>query len=165
MGTVIGLNIELAVILLLAGYLIIILFIIILWFQFRGSRKKYAKIMKGAEGKDIEDLMLSIQERLSHIEGQGNMDHQEIQAIKEKMIHLKAKVGILRYNAFSDQGSDLSFSLAIVDEKLNGVVISGLHSREESLVYAKPLKEGQSRYALSPEEKQAISLAQTSDKP
>ena len=47
----------------------------------------------------------------------------------------------------------MSFSLAILSEQEEGIVLTGLHNRESSYVYAKPLKDGQSKYPLSPEEK------------
>ena len=52
----------------------------------------------------------------------------------------------------------MSFSLAILSEEEEGIVLTGLHNRESSYVYAKPLKDGQSKYPLSPEEKEAVTL-------
>ena len=66
------------------------------------------------------------------------------------------KVGIVRYSAFQDTGSDLSFSLALLDEKNNGVVFNGIYSREMSNIYAKPVENGNSKYTLSNEEVEAI---------
>ena len=66
------------------------------------------------------------------------------------------KIGILRYNAFKDTGSDLSFSLAILDAHNNGVVLNGIYARDSSNIYAKPVENGQSKYVLSNEEKEAI---------
>ena len=69
------------------------------------------------------------------------------------------KIGIVRYSAFRDTGSDLSFALALLDEKNNGVVLNGIYSREMSNIYAKPVENGESTYTLSEEEKQAINKA------
>ena len=69
------------------------------------------------------------------------------------------KIGIVRYNAFKDTGSDLSFALAMLDEKNNGVVLNGIYSREMSNIYAKPVEKGKSKYTLSEEEQQAIQKA------
>ena len=62
------------------------------------------------------------------------------------------KVGIIRYNAYKDTGSDLSFTLALLDENNNGVVLNGIYSREMSNIYAKPIENGKSTYTLSDEE-------------
>ena len=69
------------------------------------------------------------------------------------------KIGIVRYNAFKDTGSDLSFALAMLDENNNGVVLNGIYSREMSNIYAKPVQNGKSNYTISEEEKEAIQKA------
>lgn len=69
------------------------------------------------------------------------------------------KTGMVRYNAFRDTGSDLSFSLALLNEHNDGVVLNGIYARDMSNIYAKPIEGGKSKYALSDEEKQAIEIA------
>ena len=59
------------------------------------------------------------------------------------------KIGIVRYSAFRDTGSDLSFTLAMLDENNDGVVLNGIYSREISNIYAKPVKNGKSEYTIS----------------
>ena len=73
------------------------------------------------------------------------------------------KIGIVRYNAFQDTGSDLSFALALLDEKNNGVVLNGIYSREMSNIYAKPVENGKSKYTISEEEGLAIEKAINGD--
>ena len=70
-----------------------------------------------------------------------------------------SKVGIVRYSAFRDTGSDLSFTLALLNKHNDGVVLNGIYSREMSNIYAKPIKNAESTYTLSNEEKQAIQKA------
>ena len=62
----------------------------------------------------------------------------------------------MRYNAFSDTGSNLSYSLAVLDENNNGVVLSSLYGREDNRSYAKPVENGKSTYQLSDEEKDVL---------
>ena len=92
-----------------------------------------------------------------------DVKNQEIQAYCNKLDNDMAKciqkIGIVRYSAFKDMGSDLSFTLALLDEKNDGVILNGIYSRELSNIYAKPIKNGKSTYTLSEEEKQAIDLA------
>ena len=68
-------------------------------------------------------------------------------------------MGIVRYSAFRDTGSDLSFAVALLDENNSGVVFNGIYSREMSNIYAKPVEKGNSKYTLSNEELQAIDRA------
>ncbi|MNG10134.1 hypothetical protein D3C84_935860 [compost metagenome] len=79
-----------------------------------------------------------------------------ITTIQQAMTKMTSKLGIRRYNAFNDGGSDLSFSMALLNEEQDGVIITGIHSREQMYVYAKPIAKGQSSYTLSPEEKETI---------
>ena len=69
------------------------------------------------------------------------------------------KYGIYRYNAYKDTGSDLSFTLALLNEKNDGVVLNGIYSRDMSNIYAKPVKNGNSTYKMTEEEKEAINRA------
>ena len=66
----------------------------------------------------------------------------------------------MRYNPFKSTGGDQSFVLSVLDGNDNGVVITSLHSRETTRVYAKKVKEGdQEKYELSDEEKKVIKEA------
>jgi Protein of unknown function (DUF4446) len=68
-------------------------------------------------------------------------------------------VGIVRYNPFSEMGGNMSFSLALLDGRINGVVISVLNDRQGSRVYGKMVEKGTSAYPLSDEEQQALAIA------
>jgi hypothetical protein len=68
-------------------------------------------------------------------------------------------VGVVRYNPFPDMGSNMSFSLALLDGHANGVVVSVLTNRDGSRVYGKAVERGSSSYPLSDEERQALALA------
>ncbi len=84
---------------------------------------------------------------------------QEIENLKKEQKFSVQKVGIVRFNPFSEVGSDQSFSAAILDGNNDGFVITSLYSREENRVYGKPIKGGISEYSLSNEEKEAIRKA------
>lgn len=78
--------------------------------------------------------------------------------MQESSIAFK-KSGMYRYNAYKDTGSDLSFTLALLDEGNNGVVLNGIYSREMSNIYAKPVVNGKSTYKTTEEEEEAIKRA------
>ena len=65
----------------------------------------------------------------------------------------------MRYQAFEDVGSDLSFSIAILDGNNDGIMLTGIYGRQESTTYAKPIDKGISRYDLSEEEIAVINEA------
>lgn len=72
------------------------------------------------------------------------------------------RVGLVRYNPFEDTGGNQSFALALTDANGNGFVLSSLHSRTGTRVYAKAVTEGRSDGALSDEEGEALRRALTS---
>lgn len=83
---------------------------------------------------------------------------------KENEINIQ-KVGIVRFNPFKEVGSDQSFSVALLDGRNNGVVVTSLYTREGNRVYGKPIKNSQSEYQLSGEEEEAISMAKFEIRP
>jgi hypothetical protein len=76
----------------------------------------------------------------------------------EGQFHVQ-KVGLVRFNPFQETGGDHSFSIALLDGKDTGVVLTGLHTRERTRVYAKAIKKGKSEHELSNEEKKAFTKA------
>jgi len=82
-----------------------------------------------------------------------------LKRLEEKFSSSLQHVGVVRYNAFDDVGSDLSFSVAVLDKRGNGFVISSLYGRNETRTFAKPIREGKSEYKLSNEEVAAIRKA------
>lgn len=69
------------------------------------------------------------------------------------------KIAMKRYNAFPDVGSELSYSLAILDGYNNGFVMTSIYGRDSSNTYLKPVTDGKSQYPLSDEETQVIASA------
>jgi len=69
------------------------------------------------------------------------------------------RIGVVRYNPFQDSGGDQSFALALLDHAGTGIVISSLHGRAETRIFAKQIENGRSAHSLSEEEQQAIRAA------
>jgi hypothetical protein len=68
---------------------------------------------------------------------------------------------VVRYDAFGDMGGRMSWSLALVDERGNGVVLTSIHGRSDARAYAKGLQEWTCEQPLSPEEDKAVEAART----
>ena len=152
---------QIFVIMSLLAVLVLILLIIAIVQSVKLGRlrKRYERMMAGAGVEDLESLLLNLKMQTDSVEDEQEKQRRSLMMIEQRQRMSKSKLGIKRYNAFSDQGSDLSFSLALLDDLDNGIVLSGLHNRDSSYVYAKPLEQGTSKYALSPEEKEAVELA------
>lgn len=124
--------------------------------EIRRVEKRYKKMMKGSMGKSIEEMVLEhtnlVNQSLESVEEIKNAYSQ----IQSRVTNCIQKYAVVRYRAFDDVGSDLSYSIALLDDKNNGVVITGIYGRNESTTFAKPIENGISKYDLSDEEKQAI---------
>lgn len=122
--------------------------------------RKYKEFMqKIGNGKNIEEDLENYMYRVERVEKQNGEINSIIKGLDKDLKKCIQKIGIVRYNAFKDVGSDLSFTLAMLDENDNGVVLNGIYSREMSNIYAKPVEKGKSSYTLSEEEQEAIKKA------
>lgn len=145
------------VILLIIGLVVVII-------KFNKISRKYTEFMKKlGNGKDIEEDLENYMYRVERVEKQNAEIINYIKNIDNDLNKCIQKIGIVRYNAFQDTGSDLSFALALLDEKNNGVVLNGIYSREMSNIYAKPVENGKSKYTISEEEGLAIEKAINGD--
>ena len=140
-------------IILLIGFIVNII-------KFSKLDNKYKNFMKKiGDGKNIEEDLETFMHVVRNVEKRNEEISNYIKEIEGNLKTCIKKVGMVRYSAFQDTGSDLSFSLALLDEYNTGVVLNGIYSREMSNIYAKPIKEGKSSYTLSEEEKEAIRKA------
>lgn len=158
----IGLNtllliLSIVIIVLLIAFLVLLSKVIYL-------NKKYKRFMKKLGSSDnLEEDLENYMYRVDRVEKQNADILNQIKGLDKDLESCVQKVGIVRYSAFQDTGSDLSFSLALLDEHNNGVVFNGIYSREMSNIYAKPVENGNSKYTLSEEEQEAIKRAIDSD--
>ena len=148
--------------LLILNILIIVLLIgfIALLVSNMKLKEKYKKFMKKlGNGKDLEEDLSNFIYKVDRVEKQNAEIMNFCKGLDEDLSKCIQKVGIVRYSASKDTGSDLSFAVALLDENNDGVVFNGIYSREMSNIYAKPVEKGNSKYTLSNEELQAIDRA------
>jgi len=120
---------------------------IITMFQFFKKKKK--------EPENLKDILA----QLKNLEKDFEKVFKELADLREKQSFSIQKFGMVRFNPFQSIGGNQSFSVAFLDENDNGIVITSLYSNEGNRVYGKPIKNGQSEYLLSEEEKKAIEYA------
>ena len=141
-------------------FLAILLVAVTVFFHTRiaALQKRYDTMMTDMSGKNLESMFLArisdLAKAQSDIEKLNNM-HNTLYEQTQKCVQ---KVGVVRFNAFDDTGSDLSFAISFLDAKNDGVVLSSIYGRNEARCYAKPINNSASTYMLSDEEKAAIEL-------
>lgn len=141
--------------------IVVLLFIlvIVLFNSVNKVQKRYRRMMRGTNGKNLEELINSKLDKIDEAIEDSNAAIKENEKLKVKVNGCVQKVAIVRYKAFEDVGSDLSFSIAILDGNNDGVILTGIYGRQESTTYAKPVDKGISRYDLSEEEITALNEA------
>lgn len=126
------------------------------------AKKEYLSFMrKLGNGNNLDEMLKTYIKDVNEIK----KDNSEIKAYYIKLDSdigsCIQKTGLVRYNAFQNVGSDLSFAIALLDRENNGVVLNGLYGSDSSNIYAKPIKNGESiHYQLSEEEKYALEIAE-----
>lgn len=157
---------ELLLISLLNTFLILILLImnITTKSKLKKLKNKYNRFMNGSGDKNIEELLEEFIEGVNSVAQKNKDIENHINNIELEMYQCVKKVGIIRFNAFDNVGSDLSYAIAMLDGGDNGIVLSGIYARDSSSSYAKPIITGKSKYALSAEEIQAIDIAKKSSR-
>jgi hypothetical protein len=121
--------------------------------------RDYRELVRGTDGATLHDRLVGsaeqsvkASERMARIEA----THAVVEGRTRRSLQ---HIGLVRFNPFDDTGSDQSFAIALLDDARDGVVISSLHGRANTRVFAKPVSNGGSAHNLSDEESQAIRIA------
>ncbi len=138
--------------------LVIILFIIIAVYGKSIDRVelRLKKLTRGVDNTNLEELVSSYMDRVDRATEETEQIKKLYADIHEKVDRCLQNVSVIRFKAFDNVGSDLSFSIAMLDNNKDGVVITSIYGRDESTTYAKPIDKGISRYELSAEEDTAL---------
>lgn len=136
-----------------------IILLIIIFSKSSRLEKKYKKMMRGTNTKNLEEIVTSYLDKVDSTKEDIMKVIEKNKFLEEKQKKALQKTSIVRYKAFEDVGSDLSFSIALLDEKNDGIILTGIYGRNDSTTYAKPIDKGISRYDLSEEEIQVLNDA------
>jgi hypothetical protein len=85
-----------------------------------------------------------------------------LDVVEERMDGAVSRVGLLRYDAYNEMSGRQSTSIALLDDRECGVVLSSIHHRDQARLYAKQVTAGRGELQLSPEEQEVIRLARSS---
>lgn len=153
-------NLALVVGVLAGLVVILVIAVIVQGIRLGRAVRGYRDLVRDTEGgASLHDLlsghaaaMQRATERMDEIEAA----HRVIEGRTRRSLQ---HIGLVRFNPFEDTGSDQSFAIAMLDDQRDGVVVSSLHGRSNTRVFAKPVTGGTSQHHLSDEESQAIRIA------
>lgn len=144
---------------LIAMVLIELILIIVAFKSLGKVERKYKRLMRGVNNKNLEEFIVSYLDKVDDAKECSLEAIKECKSLQEIMKKCIQKTSVVRFKAFEDVGSDLSFSVALLDQNNDGIVLTGIYGRNESTTYAKPIDKGISRYDLSGEELEALNIA------
>jgi Protein of unknown function (DUF4446) len=144
---------------LLAAVAVLLVLLVFLARQVGALRRRLDGLTRGATGRSLDavldahiDKVYAVARELDELSARAAI----LEGVGRRSIQ---RVGLVRYNPFEDTGGNQSFALALTDGRGDGFVISSLHSRTGTRVYAKTVSDGRSDGALSAEEREALRLA------
>lgn len=152
-------NIDVALLAVVGLLFVVLVIFIVNTVRLNKMHKRYRTLMKGLKQANLEEILFQYAEGVNGLEAEV---HRVLKVLEVHQRQIEAScgpVGVVRYNAFPDAGSDLSYSVAVLNRDADGVVFTSIFGREESRTYAKPIVAGASTYMLSEEEKEAIKIA------
>jgi hypothetical protein len=125
--------------------------------------RRLAGITRGAEGGSLEQLLSAHVDKVFAVA----RDLEDLTARTGRLEvdgrRALSRLGLVRYNPFEDTGGNQSFVVAALDANGDGVILTSLHSRNGTRIYAKGVRAGQPDSSLSDEETQALKAARTGE--
>jgi Protein of unknown function (DUF4446) len=132
--------------------------VVLLWRVGRLSRR-LEQLTRGSDESSLEAVLGQHLERVRKVVRDVDDVAGRTTALEKDIRRSLGRVGLVRYNPFDDTGGNQSFALAIVDGAGDGFVVSSLHARQGTRVYAKSVTKGSAEVALSEEEAAALQQA------
>jgi hypothetical protein len=152
---------NLALVVAVLGVVLLILLVLVVIQSARLGRavRDYRTLVGDGRGGSLGEVLDEHIGRVDAVARRlGEMD-QVHASLEHRTLTSLQHIGLVRFNPFDDTGSDQSFAIALLDGERDGIVISSLHGRANTRVFAKPVQAGSSPHALSTEEEQAIRIA------
>jgi Protein of unknown function (DUF4446) len=152
-------NIGLIVAALSIAVVVLAIVVVVLFRRSSRLESRLAGMTRGSEGRSLEAVLDAHLEKVFAV-GKGLDDVAARTAVLEAaQLRAFQRVGLVRYNPFEETGGNQSFALALLDAKGDGWVLSSLHARTGTRIYAKTITAGRSDANLSEEETAAIRQA------
>lgn len=139
---------------------LLVVMVVFLFLKLRSLEHKLGIFFSGKQASDLETVLIEEKERIRAMDEEIQELFEisnRIHSLSQRSMH---KSAVMRFNPFKEVGGNQSFAVTLLDGKNCGVVISSLHTREGTRVYAKPVKHGEADgFPLTEEEKATIGQA------
>jgi len=137
----------------------VLVLLVVVMRRLGGLTRRLEQLTRGSDESSLEAVLGQHLERVRKVVRDVDAVASRTTALEAEVRESLGRVALVRYNPFDDTGGNQSFALAILDADGDGFVISSLHARAGTRVYAKSVVRGRSDVALSDEEAEALRQA------
>ena len=156
----IGLDPAILFIIMLVLLILAFVLIIVQGNKLKKLERKYSKFMQGKEAESLEDEIVGLFHDNRLIRSENEKNRKDIIDINRRLNNSFQKIGLEKYDAFSQNGGKLSFALCMLDENDNGFLMNSVHNSDGmNYSYSKEIKGGVSDVELSKDERRALDKA------
>lgn len=145
---------------LIMVFILAVLLAVVIW-KMNALTVKYNLFMKGSTGSDLESSIVAKYKEIDEMKTELEFITSKLNIACDTLLTSYQKMSIVKYDAFKELGGKLSFSLALLDDKNNGFILSSVHTSEGCYTYAKEIIKGESFVVLSNEERSALEEAKS----
>ena len=139
--------------------LLLLLLVFWVWGRTRRLGRRLDALTRGQDDKDLSSVLDAHLDKVFSVSNEVDELTVRTAVAESNLRHSLQRIGLVRFNPFEDTGGNQSFALALLDASGDGLVLSSLHSRAGTRVYAKPVNGGRAETALSEEESEAVRQA------
>jgi uncharacterized protein DUF4446 len=157
-------NLSIVVGTLLLAVVGLVVAVIVLSRRLSRATATHRSLADEASGRPLGEVLVAQGERIRTVENRMAEVDGRYRLLGDRSRGSLQHIGLVRFNPFEDTGSDQSFAIALLDDERNGIVLSALHGRAGTRIFAKPLQTGTSTHVLSDEELEAVRIASERDR-
>ena len=159
MSVLFGSTIDIIVLILLAAVIVLAIFLILQGRKMKNLEQRLYDLSAGSDGESLEDMLVRILDNYDGINKQLDQNTGDIRDIYRRLHGVVQKVGLVKYDAFSQMGGNLSSVIALLDQDNNGILLNTVQNVDGCYSYVKGVRGGRSDVAYTDEEQEAIDMA------
>ena len=155
----IGVNQEYLILAILIILVVLIVFNMIMIVKYNELNERYAKFMRGNNGKSLEDRILERFKDIDTVKEKTNELIMRVGELESARDTSFKKLAVVRYDAYKEMGGKLSYSICLLNDDDDGFIMTGMHNRDSCYTYIKEVIKGNTYVLLSDEEKNVLDEA------
>ena len=144
---------------LLVFIVVLLVLVIVALCKASSLKKRLDKFTQGRNGKSMEKEIAALFEDNTFLKQATEKNKKDIRSLFHNMEFAYQKCGIIKYDAFNQMGGKLSFCLALLNERNDGVILNSVHGSDGCYFYSKEIEAGKCNITLGEEESEALKMA------